>query len=77
MQELSFKIINNFFNAILEDQIPLTTLISESLYQKFQNSFMLNKSFNETYGRIEFDKEIDTLMDEKTKNMVLILCKSK
>ena len=63
--------MNHFFNAVIEDKIPLTSLVNEDIYQHFKKSFLLNKSFYESYGKIEFDKEIESLMDEKTKKLIL------
>ena len=76
MHQLSYKILINFFNAMMEDKIDLENIVHKDTYEKFKDSFLLNmKSFKENYGKIDFDKDLETIMSLETKKHVFTMCK--
>jgi len=72
MNNFSSDILNNFLKAIIEDKIPINNLINKKTYSKIENSFMgQGKCYVEHNGIINFDSELDELLDIKTKNHII------
>ena len=78
MNAFSSQVLNNFLKAIIEDKININNLITKNTLAKIENSFMgLGKSYHEINGEINFDSELDLLMDKQTKQLILNQSKSK
>lgn len=65
-------------NALIEDKLTIDKIISPQVLDKFKNNMISQgEAFNEFNGKIDFDKELDKIFDEKTKEHILGLHSSK
>jgi len=78
MNIFSSQVLNTFLDAIIDDKIEISNLLSKSTLSKFENSFLsYGRSYCEINGVPNFDKEIEELLDEKTKNLIKVTVKGK
>jgi hypothetical protein len=71
MNKLSNEILINFYDAVLEDKVELDTLLHKETIEKYKNSFLFNqRSFNDNYKKLDLNKELESIVDEKSKKMV-------
>ena len=73
---LTYDILINFLNTLLDDKIDIDNIISEDLKNKFDNS-LLSKGLIHEYNNIDliFDKEISDFFDDSAKRSLIKIYK--
>lgn len=74
---LSYQVLAHFLEALLEEKISLETIASPDVIEKFKTCLLSKgQAYKENSEKLEFDKELDSLFDEKTKTTLEKLIRS-
>lgn len=75
---LTYKIVCNFLNALIEDKVCLENILSPEVMDRIKDSILSKGLAYEKHSenKLFFDKELESLFDEKTKNIILKLNES-
>ena len=73
----TYTILSHFLNALIEDKLSLDYIASPDIMNKLNDSLIsVGYSFIEVNNTLEFDKELETLFDERTMKMIKKLFES-
>lgn len=71
------QLVTHFLDALINDKVSLDKIAGPDTFEKLRDSFISQGiSFKEIEGEIEFDKELDLIFDESTKEKLRKLFKS-
>jgi len=71
------QLVTHFLDALIHDKISLDSIAGPEILDKLKDSLISQGiAFKENEGEIEFDKELDTIFDEVTKEKLRKLFKS-
>ena len=72
------QIVTHFLDALVDDKISLDTIAGPEVFERLKDSLISQGyAFKENEAEIEFDKELDLLFDDFTKEKLRKLFKSK
>jgi hypothetical protein len=65
------QLVTHFLDALISDKISINSIVSIETYEKLKDSLISQGvAFKEKGSEIEFDKEIDLLFDQNTKEKI-------
>jgi len=71
------QLVTHFLDALINDKVSLDSIAGQETFEKLKDSLISQGiAFKENEGEIEFDKELDTIFDESTKDKLRKLFKS-
>ena len=76
---LVMQLVTRFLDALVNDKISIDHLVNPEIFNKLKDSLIAQGlAFQEIEGEMEFDKEIETLFEESTKEKIkkLFQCKN-
>jgi len=70
--------VTHFLDALVDDKISFDSIAGTEIFEKLKDSFISQGyAFKENDAEIEFDKELELLFDDNTKERLRKLFKSK
>ena len=74
---LAMTTLSNFLDVLIEDKVSFETIVDREIIDKLKDSMISRGNAYETKGDVFcFDKELDNLLDDATKNIIKDLLKS-
>ncbi len=74
---LSYQVLAHFLEALVENKTCLENIASTDVIEKFKDCLISKgQAYDENSEKIEFDKELESLFDDNTKQMLENLIKS-
>lgn len=72
------QLVTHFLDALINDKVSLDSIAGPEMFERLKDSLISQGiAFKENEGEIEFDKELDAVFDEATKEKLRKLFKSK
>lgn len=72
-----YQLLGNFLNALIDDKLSIEALVPPELNEKIQKSLLSKGSvFEENKSEVYFDPEVESLFDDRTREIIQALFKS-
>jgi hypothetical protein len=76
---MTYKVVSNFLDALIEDKVSLENIVSKDILEKIKDSTLPKGVAYEknNENKVFFDKELESLFDEKSKTTIKNLLERK